>query len=132
MDSYSATTAGITVRVRPQYLPDQSDPEARRFVWAYHVTVENHSPDVVQLISRHWIITDALGRHEEVRGPGVVGETPVLKPGEGFRYTSSCPLPTPSGVMAGSYQMVSDKGQGLTVVIPTFPLVRPGEAVSVN
>jgi ApaG protein len=100
---YSATTHSIRVTVNPIYLEDQSDPEEDHYVWAYQVEIENLGADVVQLLSRHWQITDSNGRVQEVRGVGVVGEQPVLNPGESFNYTSGTPLPTPSGIMHGSY-----------------------------
>src|SRR5450631_49050 len=97
--AYEATTRGVRVRVTPAFLPDQSDPTRGRYAWAYTVEIENQSPATVQLLTRHWIITDALNRVEEVAGPGVVGEQPILQPREAFRYTSGCPLTTPSGAM---------------------------------
>ena len=130
--SYEALTRGVTVRVRPQYLPEQSEPEERRWVWAYHVEVENGGVETVQLLARRWLITDALGRTEEVKGLGVVGEQPVLKPGERFRYTSGCPLPTPSGVMRGSYRMAADGDGQFDVEIPAFSLDLPRAARTVN
>lgn len=123
--AYEAQTRGLTVRVRPEYLPDQSAPDERRWVWAYHVEVANHGRETVQLVSRHWIITDAFGRVEEVQGPGVIGQQPTLRPGEGFRYASGCPLPTSSGTMAGTYQMVTDGGERFDAEIPTFSLDVP-------
>lgn len=123
--AYEAHTRGLVVRVRPQYLPEQSDPDARRWVWAYHVEVGNNGRETVQLISRHWIITDAFGRVEEVQGPGVIGQQPTLRPGEGFRYASGCPLPTSSGTMSGTYQMVTDAGERFDAEIPTFSLDVP-------
>ncbi len=129
---YSAETRGVVVRVRPYFLPDQSSPEERQWVWAYAVEIENKGEDTVRLVSRHWIITDALGRVEEVQGDGVVGEQPTLKPGETFRYTSGCPLQTPSGVMAGAYQMVTALGDAFEAEIPPFSLDLPGAARVVN
>ena len=129
---YSAETRGVVVRVRPYFLPDQSSPEERQWVWAYAVEIENKGADTVRLLSRHWIITDALGRVEEVQGDGVVGEQPTLKPGETFRYTSGCPLQTPSGVMAGTYQMVTALGDAFEAKIPPFSLDLPGAARVVN
>jgi ApaG protein len=96
---YTATTRAIRVTVRPQYLPDQSDPAKSQYVWAYQVRIENKGDVAVQLRSRHWKITDGLGRQKEVKGPGVVGKTPRLRPGEVFEYTSGTPLSTPSGFM---------------------------------
>ena len=129
---YEASTRGLLVRVRPEYRPDQSDPDERRWVWAYQVEVENHGDVTVQLLTRRWVITDASGRVEVVEGPGVVGEQPTLKPGEAFRYVSGCPLPTPSGVMEGSYEMETDAGDRFPVDIPPFSLDLPGERRTVN
>ena len=122
---YEAETRGVIVRVKPQYLPEQSDPASRRWVWAYRIEVVNASLETVQLISRHWIITDASGRVEEVRGPGVVGEQPTLRPGDGYTYVSGCPLATPSGSMVGSYQMIADTGEPFDVAVPAFSLDLP-------
>ena len=102
---YSETTRSIRITVRPFFLEDQSSPEESHFVWAYHVRIENQGPETVQLRHRHWRITDSLGRMQEVRGAGVVGEQPILRPGEAFEYTSGTPLTTPSGIMVGTYQM---------------------------
>lgn len=123
---YEALTGEIRVRVRPTYLPDYSDPEERRFMWSYDVEIANLGLDTVQLLSRHWVITDAFGRVEEVRGPGVVGEQPVLKPGDSHAYTSGCPLTTASGSMLGSYQMTDGQGRLFEVAIPPFSLDTPG------
>jgi ApaG protein len=123
--AYEATTRGILVRVTPTYLPDQSDPEAGQFTWAYTVEIENHGEEPVQLISRHWVITDARNRVEEVRAPGVVGEQPSLKAGESFRYTSGCPLTTSSGAMRGAYQMLNRAGEIFDAEIPEFSLHLP-------
>ena len=122
---YTATTRAIKVTVRPQYLPDQSDPAKSQFVWAYQVRIENKGDIAVQLRSRHWKITDALGRLQEFKGPGVVGKTPMLRPGEMFEYTSHTPLSTPWGFMGGSYQMVSESGENFDIEIPTFSLDTP-------
>ena len=122
---YTATTRAIRVTVRPQYLPDQSDPAKSKFVWAYQVRIENTGDVAVQLRSRHWKITDALGRLQEVKGPGVVGKTPMLRPGEVFEYTSGTPLSTSSGIMGGTYQMVSESGENFDIEIPTFSLDTP-------
>ena len=129
---YEARTRDLVVRVSPYFLPDQSDPEDRRWVWGYDVEIENHGAEVVQLISRHWVITDALGRVEEVEGDGVVGEQPVLKPGEAFRYTSGCPLTTASGVMEGEYRMVTADGETFEALIPPFSLDLPDPGRVVN
>ena len=122
---FSATSHSIHIEVEPTFLEDQSEPEKDYFVWAYHVLIENRSERTVQLRSRHWRITDSAGRQHEVRGPGVVGEQPVLKPGECFEYTSGTPLSTPFGIMFGSYQMETDKGEQLEVDIPAFSLDCP-------
>jgi ApaG protein len=122
---YTATTRAIEVTVRPQYLPDQSDPAKPQYVWAYFVRIENKGDVAVQLRSRHWRITDGLGRMVEVKGPGVVGKTPLLRPGEVFEYNSGTPLSTPSGFMGGTYQMVSETGESFDIEIPTFSLDTP-------
>jgi ApaG protein len=129
---YSQTTRSITVTVRPYYLDEQSSPTDGHFVWAYHVRIENHGGETVQLRHRHWQITDAQGRTQEVRGAGVVGEQPVLRPGETFEYTSGTPLPTPSGIMMGSYQMEDSDGGTFDVAIPAFSLDSPHENVRPN
>jgi ApaG protein len=129
---YEATTRGIRVRVTPQFLERESAPEERRYLWAYTIEIRNEGSQTVELRSRHWRITDATGRTEEVRGPGVVGQTPVLAPGASFRYTSGCPLPTPSGIMAGSYQMRSAAGELFQVTIPAFSLDSPHAERSLN
>lgn len=129
---YTATTRAIQVTVRPQYLPDQSDPGRSQFVWAYQVRIENKGTVMVQLRSRHWKITDALGQLREVKGPGVVGETPVLRPGEAFEYTSGTPLATPWGSMGGTYQMVSESGEKFDIEIPTFSLEPPSAGRRLN
>ena len=129
---YQATTHDVVVRVAPAYLPDQSDPQDRKWVWGYDVEIENHGTEVVQLVSRHWVITDALGRVEEVEGDGVVGEQPVLKPGEAFRYSSGCPLTTASGVMEGEYRMVTADGETFEALIPPFSLDLPDPGRVVN
>jgi ApaG protein len=129
---YTATTRALQVTVRPQYLPDQSDPAKSHFMWAYHIRIANTGDVTVQLRGRHWRITDALGRQQEVKQPGVVGKTPVLRPGEMFEYTSGVPLSTPSGFMGGSYQMVSETGEAFDIEIPTFSLDAPGQARQLN
>jgi ApaG protein len=123
---YEAETEGFIVRVRPRYLPEQSDPDARRWVWAYAVEIVNASSRTAQLISRRWTITDALGQVETVEGPGVVGEQPTLNPGDAYAYGSGCPLATPSGSMVGSYNMVDDAGARFDIAIPAFSLDVPG------
>jgi len=129
---YEAVTRGIRVRVTPQYLEDQSSPEEARYLWAYTIDIINESSDTVRLRSRHWRITDAAGTTEEVRGPGVVGKTPVLAPGASFRYTSGCPLTTPSGIMVGSYQMTNEAGEMFNVAVPAFSLDSPHAKRSLN
>lgn len=131
--AYAETTNGITVTVDPIFLDDESDPEAGMYFWAYHIIIENNGGDTVQLMSRYWRITNAMGALQEVRGDGVVGEQPVLGPGEAFEYTSGTPLSTSSGFMGGNYQMVSRKGgQEFEITIPTFSLDSPYEGRSVN
>ncbi|MBA3032540.1 MAG: Co2+/Mg2+ efflux protein ApaG [Gammaproteobacteria bacterium] len=115
----------ITIDVATQYLPEQSAPDAGRYFFAYTITVTNSGTVAAQLISRHWIITDADGKVEEVRGLGVVGHQPLLKPGETFEYTSGCPLATPVGTMSGSYQMVADDGLRFEAAVPEFVLAMP-------
>jgi ApaG protein len=129
---YSETTRAITVTVQPIYLEDQSAPDQSQFVWAYHVRIENKGQDAVQLRNRYWRITDALGRVQEVRGAGVVGEQPLLKPGQAFEYTSGTPLPTPSGIMTGSYEMEGSNGEKFNVAIPAFSLDSPHQPVRMN
>lgn len=129
--TYSHTTDKIKVTVTPIYLNDQSVPEANYYAWAYQVKLENFGTDIVQLISRHWKITDANGFTKEVKGPGVIGEQPVLKPGEVYEYTSGTLLPTPSGIMFGSYQMVSDRGR-FDITIPAFSLDTPDYPATVH
>lgn len=129
---YKATTRAIQVTVEPQYLPDQSEPAKSQYVWAYTVRIENGGDIAVQLRSRHWKITDGLGRLQEVKGPGVVGKTPLLRPGEVFEYTSGTPLSTPSGIMGGTYQMVDEAGEKFDIEIPTFSLDTPTVQRSLN
>ncbi len=129
---YQERTRSIQISVEPFYLDDQSAPEQSRFVFGYRVQIDNQGRDVVQLVSRHWRITDALGRTMEVRGAGVVGQQPVLQPGEHFEYTSGTPLATPSGIMVGSYEMVTTGGEHFEVAIPAFSLDVPGMLTSPN
>jgi len=129
---YRATTRGVQVEVMPTYLSDQSEPADNHFVWAYRVRIENRGAEQVQLVTRHWIITDGRGHVEEVRGPGVVGEQPVLAPGGSYEYTSGCPLATPSGIMAGTYQMVLADGESFDAEIPAFSLDSPHGAGRLN
>ncbi len=122
---YRATTHGIQITVTPKYLADRSSAQDARYFWAYTIEIVNKSAVTVQLKTRYWKITDALGKLEEVRGPGVVGEQPVLKPGERFEYTSGVPLTTPTGMMAGSYGMVTEGGEKFDVEVPAFSLDSP-------
>lgn len=129
---YTATTRGIAVSVEPTYLDAQSSPKDAQYFWAYRVTIENQGRETVQLLSRHWMISNAQGELTEVKGPGVVGEQPVLKPGESFEYTSGAPLDTPSGMMGGAYQMETETGERFDIEIPTFSLDRPNQSVLLN
>lgn len=131
-DAYAATTEAITVTVQAFYLDEQSEPDDNHFVWAYHVRIENNGERTVQLITRHWQITDSMGNTQEVRGDGVVGEQPVLNPGQTFEYTSGTPLSTPSGFMVGSYQMVTDSGERFDIEIPAFSLDSPHQVGQVH
>jgi ApaG protein len=129
---YRAVTRGIEVQVTPRFLAERSSPENGYFFWAYTIEITNHGRDTVQLRTRHWKITDAHGRLQEVRGAGVVGETPVLEPGESFEYTSGVPLPTPSGFMVGSYGMVTAAGEGFDISIPAFSLDSSSTKPTIN
>jgi ApaG protein len=120
------------VSVEPKYLEANSSPASSQYVWAYRVTIENQGRETVQLLTRHWMITNARGEFTEVKGPGVVGEQPVLKPGESFEYTSGAPLNTPSGMMGGAYQMESESGERFDIEIPTFSLDSPGQGITLN
>lgn len=126
---YNLTTRDINITVEPIYLEEQSQPDDGQYVWAYHVRIENSGKEVVTLRHRYWKITDAHGRVQEVRGAGVVGEQPCLKPGEVFEYTSGTPLPTPSGFMAGTYEMENEEGELFNVAIPAFSLDSPYQPV---
>ncbi|MDE2383126.1 MAG: Co2+/Mg2+ efflux protein ApaG [Alphaproteobacteria bacterium] len=129
---YRSITRNIEVTAKPQFLEGQSQPEDGKFVWAYTITIANHGAETVQLLTRHWVITDALGHRQEVRGPGVVGEQPVLKPSDSFTYSSGCPLPTPSGLMVGTYGMKTMAGEVFDVAIPAFSLDSQFDRHSVN
>ncbi|NDA47020.1 MAG: Co2+/Mg2+ efflux protein ApaG [Alphaproteobacteria bacterium] len=122
---YRAITQNIQITVEPEFLADRSSPEGNRYFWAYTIEITNLGEDKVQLTHRHWRITDANGKLEQVRGSGVVGEQPKLGPGESFRYTSGCPLTTPSGIMVGTYRMLDEKGREFDVDIPAFSLDSP-------
>ena len=123
--TYEEVTHNIRVAVAPSFMEDQSEPAEGRFIWSYRVTIENRRAETVQLVARHWRITDAHGRVREVRGPGVVGEQPTIAPGNVFEYTSGAPLETPSGVMTGSYRMRANSGESFEVSIPLFALDSP-------
>jgi ApaG protein len=129
---YDAITDSIRVSVTPTYLEEQSSPLNNHYVWAYRVKIENLGAETVQLINRYWRITDSLGRQQEVHGAGVVGEQPLLQPGEDFEYTSGTPLTTPSGIMLGSYEMETRTGKRFQVQIPAFSLDSPHEAMKMN
>jgi ApaG protein len=127
---YSATTRSIQVTVEPSFVESESGDG--RYFWAYTIEIANQGGEVVQLRSRHWRITDGNGKTEEVRGAGVVGKQPVLKPGETFSYTSGCPLSTPSGIMVGAYQMQNDQGESFSIAIPAFSLDLPDAKRTMN
>ena len=129
---YSATTRDIKVTVKPVFLEDQSSPAENHYVWAYHVRIENLGERTVRLRARHWKITDALGRLQEVKGAGVVGEQPLLEPGQSFEYTSGTPLGTPSGIMSGTYMMETAEGERFDAAIPAFSLDSPHHSAKLN
>ena len=122
---YSETTGGVTIRVAVSFLPEQSEPARGRWFWAYHVRIENEGGKAVQLISREWLISDGRGGRHEVQGEGVVGEQPVIEPGQSFDYVSGCPLNTPTGAMEGRYHMIDADGSAFAAIIPRFALVAP-------
>lgn len=130
--TYRALTHGIEVTVTPRFLSEHSNPEKDRYVWSYTVEIRNVGEEMVRLRRRHWIITDANGRVEEVRGAGVVGEEPLLRPGGAFSYTSGCPLTTPSGFMVGRYEMERQDGSRFEVDIPPFSLDLPDANPTMN
>jgi len=129
---FQKTTHGIVVTAIPQFLPEQSDADESHYVWAYTISLENHGAETVQLLSRYWNITDAQGLVQEVRGPGVIGQQPVLMPGAAFQYTSGTALGTPSGLMLGTYEMVGQGGGHFTIDIPAFSLDSPFQTQRVN
>jgi ApaG protein len=129
---YRALTRSIEVKVSPRFVPDRSSPQNGYFFWAYTIEIANRGAETVQLKTRHWRITDAAGRLQEVRGPGVVGEEPVIEPGDSFEYTSGVPLPTPSGFMVGTYGMVSARGEAFDIEIPAFSLDAPNTGRVIN
>ena len=120
-----AETRGVIVRVSVSYLPEQSEPGRGRWFWAYHIRIENAGPFTVQLLTRHWIITDGRGARHSVEGEGVVGEQPMIEPGASFDYVSGCPLSTPTGSMQGTYHMIGEDGSAFDVAIPKFSLIAP-------
>jgi ApaG protein len=130
--AYKAITRGIAVSVVPTYLEAHSSPSNSQYLWAYRVTIENQGRETVQLLNRHWMITNARGELNEVKGSGVIGQQPFLKPGESHAYSSGALLNTPSGMMGGSYQMESDSGERFDVEIPTFSLDSPNQDVSLH
>jgi ApaG protein len=120
-----ATTRGIRIQVHSEFIPDRSSPREGSYLFQYHVRISNSGTDVTQLVSREWVITDADGEVARVKGQGVVGEQPVLKPGGWFEYTSLCPLKTPVGTMQGTYQMITADGERFDAVIAPFTLAVP-------
>ncbi|WP_068081244.1 Co2+/Mg2+ efflux protein ApaG [Polycladidibacter stylochi] len=129
---YRQVTRSIKVTVEPHFLSEESEPSEDQYFWAYTVDIENMSPEAVQLCRRHWVIVDANGHKREIRGVGVVGEEPVIEPGETYQYTSGCPLTTSSGIMSGNYAMISETGEQFTVNIPAFSLDMPDARRTVN
>jgi ApaG protein len=123
--TFHAETNGILVSVTPQFLEDQSDPRAGKFIWGYQVEIENRRPDTVQLLRRTWRITGSDGRQQHVEGEGVIGEQPMIEPGDSFTYASGAPLSSPFGMMDGFYHMVDGTGRSFDVVIPVFALDSP-------
>lgn len=126
-DHSQAVTRGIRVEVQSVFVPERSDPDDGQWFFAYRVRISNQGQETTQLVSRHWVIIDGRGHVEEVRGPGVVGEQPLLHPGESFEYTSACPLRTPHGTMHGSYQMVTEEGTRFDAEIAPFALGERGD-----
>jgi ApaG protein len=129
---YREKTRDIQVTVEPSFVEAESSPESGHYFWAYKIEIQNLGGEIVRLRSRHWRITDANGKIEEVRGAGVVGKQPVLKPGESFAYTSGCPLTTPSGIMVGTYQMQAENGELFSIAIPAFSLDVPNAPRTMN
>ena len=129
---YMSVTHQVKVTVEPTFEPDRSDPDESRYFWRYDIEIANLGDRPVTLIERHWWITDADGRQQEVRGPGVVGEQPTIAPGESFRYASGCPLTTSSGVMVGEYLMLGEEGERFDVAIPAFSLDSPHAKRTLN
>ena len=132
MQCYSETTRGITVTARPVFLENRSSPLEHQYFWAYYIRIQNDGEEPVQLMRRYWRITDSLGRVHEVRGDGVVGQQPLIEPGEAFEYDSGTPLTTPSGIMVGTYQMVTNGGHAFEIAVPAFSLDSPHQRVRLN
>ncbi len=118
----------IVVKAKADYLPEQSDPNRSEYLFTYRVRIENHGEEPAKLVRRQWVIRDGAGHVSVVKGNGVVGETPVIRPGEAFEYSSFCPLPTPTGVMEGTYELLRDSGEWFEAKIPPIDLIRPGTA----
>jgi ApaG protein len=129
---YELTTRNIRIIVRPEFLEHQSNPDEQKYVWAYTILLENLGHETVRLLTRHWMITDGLGRLQEVQGDGVIGHQPTLREGERFEYQSGCPLSTSSGTMVGTYGMINERGEHFDVIIPAFSLDSPYEKRSLN
>lgn len=129
---FKATTHDVSVTVMPVYIDERSNPATSQYFWAYRVVIENNSDQTLQLLTRYWHITDSSGHVEEVSGDGVIGEQPVMKPGQIFSYTSGCPLHTPSGIMVGHYMMQDENGKMLKIEIPAFPLDLPDLSPVIN
>ena len=129
---YIKTTRSIKITVTPAYLADQSDPQGQHYAWSYTIQLENLGHETVQLINRYWHITDAQGSVQEVRGAGVVGEQPILTPGDHYHYTSGAALRTPSGIMVGNYEMETDSGERFLIDIPAFSLDSPDQVMRPN
>lgn len=125
---FCATTRDVTVHVAVTFLPEQSEPDRGRWFWAYHIRIQNEGRQPVQLLTRHWLITDGRGGQHRVDGDGVVGEQPVVQPGKSYDYVSGCPLDTPTGAMSGHYHMIGADGQTFDVAIPRFALIAPAVA----
>jgi len=126
---HAAQTRGVVVRVAVSFMPEQSEPARGRWFWSYHIRIENEGQQAVQLLTRHWLITDGRGVKHDVRGEGVVGEQPVIEPGQSYDYVSGCPLQTATGSMEGSYHMVAEDGSTFEAAIPRFPLIGPAVAI---
>jgi len=130
--AFKLRTHSVEVTAQPFFLEEHSVPEDRHFVWAYKIKIENQSANTLKLLTRHWLITDGNGCMREVRGEGVIGEQPVLRPGESFEYSSFATLPTNSGLMTGTYEMRSDQGSRVDIEVPPFSLDSPGQLSAPN